>query len=208
MVHKRQIRRGIGWLQRIRTWQLILLLVLVGVVAATFLRLNNIGMIERRTAVFSADKAGNADTIRARLFDLQRYSATHMNASSGTIYLEEQYGRDTRAAIEAASARDAANNINVQADQVCKAQFGGYSQAYVQCFAAELAKVPSGSNAPDKASLPSPTLYRHDFVSPAWSPDFAGFSLVICALIIVLIVVRLLGLLLLRALVRRNYVGV
>lgn len=208
MAHKRQITRGIGWLQRIRTWQLVLLFILVGMIAATFLRLNNIGMIERRTAVFSADKEGNADTIRARLFDLQRYSAAHMNASSGTIYLEEQYRRDTRAAIEAASARDSANNINLQADATCKAQFGGYSQAYVQCFAAELAKYPSGSNAPDKANLPSPSLYRHDFTSPTWSPDFAGFSLVICTLIVLLIIVRLLGLLLLKALVRRHYAGV
>ena len=208
MAHKRQIKRGIGWLQRIHTWQLVLLLIVVGVVAATFLRLNNIGMIERRTAVFSADKEGNAETIRARLFDLQRYSAAHMNASSGTIYLEEQYGRDTRVAIEAASARDMANNINSQADEVCKAQFGGYSQAYVQCFAAELAKYPSGSNAPDKANLPSPSLYRHDFTSPAWSPDFAGFTLVICGIIVLLIVVRLLGLALLRVLVRRHYSSV
>jgi hypothetical protein len=183
----------------------VLILILVGMVCATFLRLNNIGMIERRTAVFSADKEGNIDTIRARLFDLQRYSAAHMNADSGTIYLEEQYKRDTRAIIEAASARDSSNNINVKADRTCKAQFAGYSQAYVQCFASELAKYPSGSTAPDKAALPSPTLYRHDFVSPTWSPDFAGVSLLVCLLITLVIAVRLLSLVLLRALLRRHY---
>ncbi|MDQ5932515.1 MAG: hypothetical protein QG649_600, partial [Patescibacteria group bacterium] len=158
-----------------------------------------------RTAVFSADKQGDQETIRARLFDLQRYSAGHMNADSGIIYLEAQYQRDTQAAIDAASARDGGNNINVLADQACKKQFGGYSQAYVQCFAAELAKYPSGSNAPDKAALPSPNLYRHAFASPVWSPDFAGFSLLICGLIVVLIATRLLGLLLLRVLLRRHY---
>lgn len=188
-----------------RTWQLVLLLIVAGLIAATFLRLNNIGMIERRTAVLNADEQGDAEVTKARLFDLQRYSSGHMNAESGVIYLESQYRRDTEAAIQAASARDAANNINVQADNVCKQQYGGYSQAYVQCFAAELAKVPSGTNAPDKATLPSPALYRHDFSSPAWSPDFAGFSVLICALLAVLIVVRLLGLLLLRALLHRHY---
>jgi hypothetical protein len=202
---RRQIKQGLSWLQRVRTWQLILLLIIVAVIAATFLRLNNIGMIERRTAVFSADKQGDQETIRARLFDLQRYSAGHMNADSGIIYLEAQYQRDTQAAIDAASARDGGNNINVLADQACKKQFGGYSQAYVQCFAAELAKYPSGSNAPDKAALPSPNLYRHAFASPVWSPDFAGFSLLICGLIVVLIATRLLGLLLLRVLLRRHY---
>lgn len=191
-----------------RTWQLILLLLLVALIAATFLRLNNIGMIERRTAVLNADKQGDQEITRARLFDLQRYSAAHMNAASGTIYLEEQYRRDTQTAIEAASARESENNINVLADQACRSQFGGYSQAYVQCFAAELAKYPSGVNAPDKANLPSPSLYRHDFTSPLWSPDFAGFSVVLGAVIALLIVVRLLGLVLLRAILHRHYSSV
>lgn len=175
--------------------------------AATFLRLNNIGMIERRTAVISADKAGDLEGLRARLFDLQRYSSAHMNAESGVVYLAEQYKRDTQAAIEAASARGSANNINVKADQVCKAQFSGYSQAYVQCFASELAKYPSGSSAPDKANLPSPSLYRHNFSSPDWSPDFAGFSVLVCLVLTLVIIARLFGLLLLRALLHRHYSG-
>lgn len=208
MADKRNIRRGIGWLQRVRTWQLVLILVLFGMVSATFLRLNNIGMIERRAAVFSADKTGDQETIRARLFDLQRYTSGHMNADSGTIYLEAQYRRDTQAAIEAASARDSGNNINVKADQVCKAQFGGYSQAYVQCFASELAKYPAGANQPDKADLPNPALYRHNFSSPLWSPDFAGFSLVICMLIAIVIIARLIALVLLRAMLHRHYARV
>jgi hypothetical protein len=205
---KRQIRRGIGWLQRVKTWQLVLVLVVFGLIAATFLRLNNIGMIERRTAVLSADKTGDQETIRARLFDLQRYTAGHMNADSGSIYLEAQYRRDTQAIIEAASARNSGENINVKADKTCKAQFGGYSQAYVQCFASELAKYPAGANEPDKAALPNPILYRHDFSSPLWSPDFAGFSLVICGLVAIVIAARLLALVLLRALLHRHYARV
>ena len=208
VVDKRRIRRGIGWLQRVHTWQLVLLLIVGAMLTATFLRLNNIGMIERRTAVLNADKQGDQEVTRARLFDLQRYSSAHMNADSGIIYLQEQYARDTQASIEAASARDGAGNVNLMADQACKAQFGGYSQAYVQCFAAELAKIPSGTNAPDKATLPSPSLYRHDFTSPVWSPDFAGFSLALCGFIAVLIVVRLLSLVLLRILLHRHYSSV
>lgn len=205
MANKRTIKQGINWLQHVHTWQLVLLLILTGLVAATFLRLNNIGMIERRTAVLSADKQGDQEVTRARLYDLQRYAAAHMNADSGTIYLQEQYNRDTKAIIEAASARDSGTNINVLADQTCKAQYGGYSQAYVQCFAAELAKYPSGTDAPDKANLPSPSLYRHDFSSPVWSPDFAGFSIVICGLIVLAIAARLIGLVILRLLLHRHY---
>lgn len=208
MADKRRIKQGINRLQQVHTWQLILLLIVAGLITATFLRLNNIGMIERRTAVLNADEQGNNETTKARLFDLQRYSAAHMNAASGTIYLQAQYDRDTKASIEAASARDSGTNINVLADQACKAQFGGYSQAYVQCFAAELAKYPSGTDAPDKADLPSPSLYRHDFSSPLWSPDFAGFSLLICVLLTLAIVVRLIALGVLRLMLHRHYSSV
>ena len=208
MADKRNIKRSIGWLQRIKTWQLVLILILACLIAATFLRLNNIGMIERRTAVINADKSVDQDITRARLFDLQRYSAVHMNADSGTVYLAEQYRRDTQAAIEAASARESTNNINAKADAVCKAQFSGYSQAYVQCFASELAKSPSGADSPEKANLPNPSLYRHDFSSPDWSPDFAGFSVLICVLITLVIIARLLSLLLLRALLHKHYSSV
>lgn len=208
MTDKRKIKQGINRLQHVRTWQLVLLLILAALLSATFLRLNNIGMIERRTAVQNADEQGNQEITRARLFDLQRYSSAHMNADSGTIYLQAQYDRDTKASIEAASARDSGANINVLADQACKRQFGGYSQAYVQCFAAELAKYPSGENEPDKATLPSPSLYRHDFSSPFWSPDFAGFSLVVCALLALAIILRLLALGVLRLMLHRHYSSV
>ena len=205
MADKRHIKQGIHWLQRIKTWQLLLVLIVMLLITATFLRLNNIGMIERRNAVISADKVGNSEVTQARLFDLQRYSASHMNADSGVVYLVEQYDRDTKKAIAAASSADGGDNINAKADATCKAQHAGYSQAYVQCFAAELAKYPSGMNAPDKASLPSSELYRHSFSSPIWSPDFAGFGMVISIVITLVILARLLSLVLLRALLHRHY---
>ncbi len=208
MADKRNIKTGIQWLQRIKTWQLLLVLIIALLLTATFLRLNNIGMVERRTAVINADKVGDNEVTKARLFDLQRHAAAHMNADSGDVYLAEQYQRDTQAAIMAASLNNNGDNINTKADAICKAQHGGYSQAYVQCFANELAKYPSGSNAPNKASLPSPGLYKHSFSSPIWSPDFAGFGLVICLLITLVIAARLLSLLLLRALLHRHYSGI
>jgi len=201
----KRVKRGIKQLQRVKTWQLVLLLILSLLLTATFLRLNNIGMIERRTAVLSADKQGNDEIIRARLFDLQRYAAEHMNADSGVVYLEHQYQRDTENAIRAASQQGGSANINVEADRICQARHGGYSQAYVQCFASELAKVPAGSNAPDKAQLPSASLYRHEFSSPLWSPDFAGFATGVSALITLVIVLRLIGLVALRAMLHRHY---
>ena len=58
MADKRGTRRAIRRLEEIKTWQLVILLVMASFVSATFLRLNNIGMIERRDAVINADKEG------------------------------------------------------------------------------------------------------------------------------------------------------
>ncbi len=205
---KQRVNKSIRQLQRVKTWQLLILLVLSLLLSASFLRLNNIGMIERRSAVINADEKGDGEITKARLFDLQRYSAQHMNASSGAVYLEAQYRRDTEKAIARASASNRTNNINARADAVCKQQFGGYSQAYVQCFANELAKYPAAANTPDKAKLPSVDLYRHEFTSPAWSPDFAGFSSLTSLAIMVAIVARIVGLVVLRLLLHRHYSSV
>ena len=51
MADKGRIKQDIKNLQRIKTWQLIILLIIVGFIAATFLRLNSIGMVQRREAV-------------------------------------------------------------------------------------------------------------------------------------------------------------
>ena len=75
MADKRQVKRSIRQLQRIKTWQLLILLFLMSFVTATFLRLDNIGMDQRKKAVLTADKSGNEASIQSRLYDLQRYSA-------------------------------------------------------------------------------------------------------------------------------------
>ena len=81
MADKGRIKKNIKDLQRIKTWQLIVLLVIVGFISATFLRLNNIVMVQRREAVITADKEGSQDDIVNRLYDLQRYVSSHMNSN-------------------------------------------------------------------------------------------------------------------------------
>jgi hypothetical protein len=69
---KRQLRKSIKQLQVVKTWQLVILLVLMMFVSATFLRLNNTGMIARRNAVTAADKSGDTQEIASRIYDPQR----------------------------------------------------------------------------------------------------------------------------------------
>ena len=209
MADKRRVKKGIRQLRRVKTWQLLVLLLLVGFVAATFLRLNNIGMIQRRDAVLAADKTGDTAAIESRLYDLQRYVAAHMNTETGPFYLEQQYRRDAQKAVDAASNDDNPNgNINVKAEAVCKPQYTVWSPAYVQCFTDELAKFPPSPDPAQNVSLPSTTLYRHEFADPLWSPDFAGWSVVVGVVILLMIVTRLISLGILRLLLKRHYRGI
>lgn len=213
MADKRQVRKSIRQLQRVKTWQLLVLLLLMGFVAATFLRLNNIGMADRRQAVLAADKsaAGPSDSpvIQNRLYDLQRYVAAHMNTDTGPFYLEGQYRRDAQKIVDIAKQSSGPGvNINAEAEATCKPRFTVWSPAYVRCFADELAKHPPSPDPVQNVSLPSTELYRYSFSAPIWSPDFAGWSVIVCIAIIVMIIARLLGLIILRMLLKRHYRGV
>ena len=166
-------------------------------------------MIQRRDAVLAADKEGNVTTIQSRLYDLQRYSATHMNSDTGPIYLEQQYKRDAQKIVDAA--KDTGNpngNINAKAEAVCRPQFTVWSSAYVQCFASELAKYPPSPDPTQNVTLPSALLYRHNFASPLWSPDFAGWSVVVCGVVLLMILIRLISLGILRLLLKKHYTGI
>lgn len=211
MADKRRVKKSIKQLQRIKTWQLLILLVLVGMLSATFLRLNNIGMVERRTAVFQSDKSGDKTTLMNNLYSLQRWSASHMNASTGALYLEHTYNRDVERAVKKANSNTSniskvAARARKAADAICQQRFSGYGVGYSQCFAAEFAKAaPSQSDQLAAPELPKPSLYRHEFISPMWSPDFAGWSLVVCGVITLVIVFRIISLLILKALLRKHY---
>ncbi|MFZ2545180.1 MAG: hypothetical protein WAW80_04340 [Candidatus Saccharimonadales bacterium] len=203
MADKRQMHHSMRQLQRVKTWQLIILLLLIGFVAATFLRLNNIGMDQRRDAVLTADKTGDSEAIQSRLYDLQRYVSSHMNADMGSIYLENQYKRDSQAIIDKASGDNNPNgNIYKKAQENCAPRFTHYSQAYLQCTLDYLAQYAPAGDPASSVVLPKADAYRHSFVSPLWSPDFAGFSTLACLLIILMIIARLIGLFVLRTILK------
>jgi hypothetical protein len=207
VVDKRQVRHNLKNLQRIKTWQLIILLIIASFVAATFLRLNNIGMVERRAAVIAADEAGNDEQTIRRLYDLQQYVTRHMNADLGQgVYLEASYQRDSQAVLNAAANDSNPNgNIYKKAQEVCAPRFSHYSEAYLACTTSELAKYPAAGDLIGAVKLPSQASYLHDYVSPVWSADFAGWSVVICVVLALLIVTRLIGLGILRVMLHRHY---
>ncbi len=209
MAEKRRLRRTMKELQRVKTWQLVIMLILAGFIAATFLRLNNIGMIERRAAVLSADKSGDEQNITNRLYDLQRYVSAHMNTNMGNgIYLQNQYNRASQAIVDAASAQATPKgNVYKEINDACKAIYHSYTP-YFQCVTDRLSKAPGVADPVTNVNLPKADIYKYNFSSPFWSPDFAGWSTLVCVVIGLMIIARLISVGVLRLILRHHYKSV
>lgn len=178
-------------------WAFLAVAVVSGVVCVFALRANNQHMIVLRNDVYAADK--NNSDIEAPLHRLQAYVTTHMNTnlSSGPsavyppIQLKYTYDR----LVQAQSAQTAAANAQLynDAQKYCEQQnssdFSGRNRVpcieqYVQSHNPVVTK-----KVPD-------ALYKFSFTSPMWSPDLAGWSLVVAVLSVVsfagsLVIVRL-----------------
>ncbi len=205
-VDRRQVKRNIKRLKRIKTWQLVLLLILAFAVTATFLRINNVGMLERRKAVEVADKVGDEDALEERLYELQRYVSQHMNTSTGDFDLTATYDRDVKAILDQAEEANKKSNStiwNKAADECFKQHYGDWTGS-VRCIVEKQKQFPTNTPVTEIAT-PDPLLYRHNFLAPAWTPDFAGWSIVACLALLLTIVMRLVALAVLQLLLRRRY---
>lgn len=213
MADKQQLRSTVKRIEKIKTWQLVILLLMAGFVAATFLRLNNVGMIERRAAVLVADEEGDDVQLEKRLYDLQRYVSEHMNTDPGRVPLEHKYARDTLKAADdfedsmaQASGENVFGAVRAVCDPIGQAQGWRWPDPrYTECINQELEKYPEGEGGVIEFQPPSAAPYYHTFISPRWSPDFAGWSLVVCGVIALAIVVRLVTLGILKLLLMRQY---
>lgn len=200
-------KRMLWWLKKAKTWQLVLLVILVSFIAATFLRLNNIGMIERRDAVLAADKKLNDKNTKDQLTRLQNYVTSHMNSDMGKgIILQYTYQRDYDKAVErAANAHNTNSDLYQKAAIDCRARFSGgresFRNDYVTCVANAVSQLPANQQS---ASLPHLENYHYNFASPLISPDFAGFSVFIAILLLLFILLRLVMLYALKFIIKRR----
>ena len=195
----------------LRTWQLVLLLVPLVFVSASLLRMNNLGMVERRNVVLSADQAGNTDAIQRSLADLQNYVSGHMNTEMGNgLYLQYSYNRAYDAALSAASQATNPNSaVYQQASVDCRSRFVGgvasFRNDYVQCVLQRVEALSPGANATAGANLPQADNYRFAYASPVWSPDSAGLFVALTALVVVLILIKVTSYMIFRLLVGRYF---
>lgn len=202
---------------QLHTWQLILILLPLLFIAATLLRFDHIKMTELRAAVLAADEDNNDEAISATLSDLQKFTRSHIVVNviddnglekitfgTGTFYLEHQYIRAASAALASAEAELSGDsnpngNIYAKAAATCKPQaishgWAWNSAGYINCMTSEIAKYPASDSIEDTitAKIPSTELYRYNYASPLWAPTLAGFVILLCLALIVVIFIRFL----------------
>ena len=210
-----KLKRGQIKVHRLKTWQLLLVLIPLVFLDATFLRLDHIKMTELRDAVLAADEQENDEAVAKALNDLRNFvisnivinvvddnGAQRITFGTGPFYLEHTYIRAANQALAEAENQlvsDANPNGNVyaMASETCKALAiaNGWTwdnPNYINCMVSEIQKYPAASEINDsiKASLPSTELYRREFASPVWAPSVAGIFILLTIIIIVIIAIR------------------
>ncbi|MGC1177142.1 MAG: hypothetical protein WA843_03670 [Candidatus Saccharimonadales bacterium] len=194
-MNKRHLHHTWTKLRFIKPWYFLILTAISVLICGLALRANNEHMITLRDSVYAADKgasttsADSSDSVENQsvpdvetaLKKLQNYVTRHMNTNLGAgsnavyppIQLKYTYERLVKAQTDAAA--QANSQIYTDAQHSCEQQdstdFSGRNRVpcieqYVQAHTTQ-------------QSPPIPdALYKFSFISPRWSPDLAGWSLV------------------------------
>lgn len=173
----------------IKTWYLVAAFLVFASIAVVALRNNYTGMTRLRDAVYQADR--DAGNVEQALQNLRSYVSSHMNTnldSGNGIYppvqLKYTYERLVKAERDRAEA--VTSQIYTDAQKQCEALYpGSFSGGpRVPCIEQYIK-----SHGTTTRSIPD-ALYKFDFVSPRWSPDLAGWSIVLGAIFLGLAIVR------------------
>lgn len=202
---KSKLHHRLTVLKRVKTWQLIIILVVFGLIAAFLMRQNNLRMVELRQAVTQADADPTADT-KTALINLQNYVSAHMNTSLGDgVYLQETYQRDYAAAVQAAATATNPNSqLYAQVELECRPVYQRTHSfpAYTQCAHDKLSQLAPNQDALANLKTPPVDLYHYNFVSPIISFDGAGIFVLLTGAVGLIIIMRVVAYLALVLLLR------
>ena len=186
---KRYLRRVWKRIKPINTWYFFaafIVFLIIGVFAA---RQNNLRSIELRNEVLKVDEQ-NGD-VEAALQKLREHMYSHMNAGLSSPSLQQPIQLKFRYERLLAQAQEVASRSNEQlyaeAQAFCERQGGSLRGDRVPC----VQQFVSERNSSAVATVPD-DLYKFDFVSPRWSPDIAGFSLLFAGIFLALFLIRFL----------------
>lgn len=189
-VNKKSLHHFWTRLRPIKTWYFLVLFVSFAVLGVFALRNNYTEMVILREAVYRADREGV--NVEQALHSLRAHVNGHMNTSlSGgpeaiypPIHLKGTYDRLKKAEQERVDSTNSKVYTDAQAEceRLHPGSFSGGPRVpcieqYVKEHGTSLRPIPDA-------------LYKLDFASPSWSPDLAGWSLVLAGLFLALAILR------------------
>ncbi len=182
--------RAWKYLRAINIWYITIAFVCMLGITAYALRHNNQRMIALREAVYVADKEGG--DVEGTLRDLRTYVYGHMNTNlnsgKASVYppIQLKYTYERLLSEQQEEVKQQNEQIYTEAQRECErlhpeSYSGG---ARVPCIRDYVAN--KGIHTKD---IPD-SVYKFDFVTPVWSPDVAGISLVVTVLLGLLLTIR------------------
>jgi hypothetical protein len=178
-MHKRQLHNYWLRLRSIPALAFLVVAIISALICVFALRANNLRMLELREAVFTADKEdGDIEgALRALRQHVYRHMNTDLTAGDNPIRLPIQLENRYERLLAAEKDRVQTTNANLynEAQNYCEAAGpGGFSgRGRVSCVQDYV------ESKGVKEQPITEDLYKFDFISPGWSPDLAGWSMVI-----------------------------
>ncbi|MBW3568541.1 hypothetical protein KY385_00210 [Candidatus Parcubacteria bacterium] len=190
-MNKRKLHHQYKKVRVIKPWYFLAASLIFLAVGVYGLRQNNFEALKLRDEVIKADEQ-NGD-IEGALRDLRQHTYSHMNAelSSGPTTIKQPIQLKNRyEKLVAADAKKVkAKNVQVQktAENICGQRYpaAGFNSSRVACVVDYV-----GKNAATESNIP-PELYKFDFVSPAWTADKTGLSLLAAGFLFMVFILRL-----------------
>lgn len=176
-MNKRRLNYEYKRLKKIKSRYLLVVAVFFLVLGIQGLRHNYSQMVKLRTAVAVADEQ-NGD-VETALRELREFVYNHMNTdlSSGNVSIKPpiqlKYRYERLAKAEQKKTDKLNEAVKKRGEEICVKRFPGtlFNSKRVNCTASYISDHSAKQN-----PIP-PELYKFDFVSPLWSADFAGISL-------------------------------
>ena len=187
-MNKRHIHHVLVQLRKVSPWYFVIAIVLSSVLSITSLRHNNVRALQLRDRVLQVDK-DNGD-VESALRDLREYVYGHMNtqlAVPGGAYPPVQLKYRYDRLVAAQKAQQPSNaTLATEAQNYCEAQIPtGRSLTRIDCIQNYILTHGASSS----VTIPD-SLYKFDFVPPVWSPDLAGFSVLLTAVLVLALIIR------------------
>jgi len=175
----------------VKTW--LALFIISSLVCVFAMRHNNQEMVKLRSAVYAADK--NGGDVNAALNNLSHYVYRHMNTNlsdgANGIYppIQLQYTYQRLLQAQASRLQAANQTVYTAAQNYCRSLGQtAWGLATITCIQNYV--VNHGVKSTANINIPQ-GLYEFDFVSPTWSPDLAGWSLLISLVLLIALVTKL-----------------